>query len=131
MLVYKCSLFAFLPVGLFPLLHVVWYVLYQPTLLLLFASLHTGEKWSSFESRRDNNPDIAKRFARQEQLVSYFIAELDMLAKLCFGRSYNAIKTLQVNFSYSMLISVIKNEHLPCLVRAAGLNLCRVIYVDR
>lgn len=91
----------------------------------------TGVKWSAFETMKDTDDDVARRFSRQEQLVQYFIAEMDMLAKLCFGRSYNAITLLQVDFPYCTLIAVIKNIHLPCLVRAAVLNLLRVIYVDR
>jgi len=91
----------------------------------------TGESWDNLESLRENDDEFKARFARQEQLVQYFVAEISMLTRLCFGRSYNCIRMLQETFTYPMLISVIQNEHLPCTVRAAMLNLCRVIYVDR
>jgi hypothetical protein len=91
----------------------------------------SGEAWSDYEERFELDKDLQVRFKRQEQLCQYFIAQIEMLSQLCFGRSYNCITMLQESFSYTTLVSIVSNEHLPCLLRAVMLDLLRVLYVDR
>lgn len=55
-----------------------------------------GQSWDEFEGRFEEEKDFEVRFRRQEQLAQYFVAQIQMLAKLCFGRSYNCISMLQV-----------------------------------
>jgi hypothetical protein len=94
-----------------------------------------GESWKSFQKKLDSEDDAGKdlreRFKRQEQLATYFIAEIKMLSKLGYGRSYNCINMLEESFSYVMLISMLKNTHLPCILRGVTLDLLRVLYLDR
>jgi hypothetical protein len=91
----------------------------------------TGNKWKSFLHKKDSDDILRLKFTRQEQLATYFIAEMKMLTNLCFGRSYNCISMLESSFPYTMLISMSKNEHLPSVLRAVTLDLTRVLYLDR
>ena len=50
---------------------------------------------------------------------------------MAFGRSYNVIRWLQESFSYTMLVTIIMNPHLPDAIRAAGCTLVGVLYLDR
>lgn len=50
---------------------------------------------------------------------------------MCKGRSYNCISWLEQSFSFGMLISLASNKLLPSLVRAACIDFCLALYVDR
>jgi len=59
------------------------------------------------------------------------VAQLQLLAKMAFGRSYNCIAHLELSFPYVTLVAMARNAHLPCSIRAAATDLLRVLYVDR
>ena len=86
-----------------------------------------GGQWD--ESKLD--AEAKERLKRQIQLANYFAVQLKLLAKMCAGRSYNCINSLESHWPYTSLVSMASNAFLPCLVRAGALELCRVLYVDR
>ena len=59
----------------------------------------TGERWADFLDRTRSDEALAASFKRRQQLCNYFVAQLEMLTKLAFGRSYNVIRWLQASFS--------------------------------
>lgn len=86
-----------------------------------------GGQWD--ESKLD--AEAKERLKRQIQLANYFAVQLKLLAKMCAGRSYNCIDSLEPHWPYTSLVSMASNSFLPCLVRTGALELCRVLYVDR
>ena len=72
-----------------------------------------------------------QRFDRQLALASYVVAELDMLAQMAKGRSYNCIRWLEEGLPYGLLMNVATNPWLPHKCTAAALALVSALYVDR
>ena len=65
------------------------------------------------------------------QVGLYFVAQVDMFANMCYGRSYNCIAGLQKAFPYTMLIGIIKEERLAFVVRKVFTKLIHRLWVDR
>ena len=62
---------------------------------------------------------------------SYYVGQLSLHAKQCFGRSYNCIAWMEKAFSYTMLCSLCCNPYLPPKIRGAATNLVKALYLDR
>ena len=57
-----------------------------------------------------------------------FAAATAALCRRCVGRSYNCLRWLQETLaSYELLCAVAYNVHLPRLVRAAAVDLVRLL----
>lgn len=46
----------------------------------------TGQPWEEYEARLSSDPAAEARFTRQSQLASYFVGQLSLHSKMCFGR---------------------------------------------
>ena len=80
--------------------------------------------------------DAAKRvsatnFKRHKQLAQYFVAQLKVLVTMCYGRSCNVVGELEKSFPYTTVVAIATNDRLPSVVRAAALDLARVLFLDR
>jgi hypothetical protein len=92
----------------------------------------TGQNWQSLKTKlNDNESAESVAFSRQLQLVEYYVGQLNLLAKQCYGRSYNCIDWMQRSFSYDMLCSICYNVYLPPKVRAAACDFVNHLYLDR
>lgn len=58
----------------------------------------TGEKWTLYKSKLDQNPELQKQFDRRVELATYFVGQLLLHAAMCSGRSYNCIDWYVVLF---------------------------------
>ena len=72
-----------------------------------------------------------ERFKRQEQLADWFVAQLYLIRKLVFGRSYNNIRHIEKVYTYPLLLSMAWNERLPCALRSCSLDLLASLHLDR
>jgi hypothetical protein len=50
-----------------------------------------------------------------------------VLSEMCRGRSYNCIASVEASFPYAPLVGLGGSPWLPCAVRAACLDLLRVL----
>lgn len=91
----------------------------------------TRESWTAYAARRDGDSDLEARFNRQQQISQYFLAELNLLIQMCRGRSYNCISWIESSFPYVPLVGLAGSPLLPSALRAACLDLLRVLYLDR
>ena len=92
----------------------------------------TGETWVSYKVHLEHDKALRKAFDLRVELATYFVGQLLLHAAMCSGRSYNCIDRLQRTFaSYTTLVGMAYNPHLPQLVRAAVVDLILVLYLDR
>ncbi len=95
----------------------------------------TGRPWKAVKAEKEADTeagkDAAARFKKQSQLASFFVMQLDVMGKMCFGNSDNCQDWLQKDFSYELLVSLINNPYLPAVVRSGFVSFVRMLYVDR
>lgn len=90
-----------------------------------------GIPFEEYSAKRDAMGPMQARFDRMFQFSSFFLSELKLLSRMAAGRANNVVRTLEESFSYTMLVSLSKNEHLPSVIRGVSLDLLRVLYLDR
>jgi len=67
----------------------------------------------------------------QRNLGMYLVAQIDLLAAICFGRSYNCIAKLESLLTFNLLIGIVSDTELPNVVRASFTKLLHRLWVDR
>ena len=133
----------------------------------------TGKKWSEFNlsglvddsgvrtAEDSDTGSIAQQLKRQEQLADWFVAQLKLLQKMVFGRSYNVIHHIEKVYTYPICLSLAAsnkprlnylqkhgsnshsapvmvlillsqwNQLLPYQVRSCALDLMVSLHIDR
>ena len=92
-----------------------------------------GGKWRDYASEI-----MSKSFESlqpQEKKFRYFVRCTNLFGKLALGRNQNALRALLFNetlsLSYAEVLTIMRMECLPLLVRARFTTLMRHLYVDR
>jgi hypothetical protein len=70
-------------------------------------------------------------FIRKKELALYIIDQVNLLTQMCHGRCVNAIRHLEADFSYPLLLSMASNPWLPYRFRAVVVHLILALFVDR
>jgi hypothetical protein len=103
------------------------WVLDRPRLCKVF----TGKNWSQLEAESKKDPILAARLHRQNQLAEYYVGQLTLHGKQCFGRSYNCIDWFAKIYPYTTLAAIAYSPHLPSVMRSAACDLIMSLYLDR
>lgn len=90
----------------------------------------TGWPWHQVQAAMKVDTVRETCFSRQTQLANFFVAELNLLCDMCYGRSDNCCAAMRLSFKYEVLVSLGYNPHLPPGVRAAFIRMCRLLYLD-
>jgi hypothetical protein len=90
----------------------------------------TGIGWLRVQKEKEKDPYKQTCFKRQEQLASYFLAELNLFSDMAANRSSNCCAWLRKTFTYEMLMSLSYSPHLPPLIRGAFVKITRKLYID-
>jgi len=86
---------------------------------------------SSSVLMREAREGERRRFKAHKVLAEYAVAELELLADVCRGRSALSIVHLSASFPFVMLLNMAANALLPRRARAASLGLVQALYLDR
>jgi len=71
---------------------------------------------------------IRKTYLRD--LANYFVAQMDMFADMCLGRSYTVVREFRNEFSYGLLMSMMLRKNLPYTLQAAYAKLILRLWID-
>lgn len=87
----------------------------------------------AFAAARDaaKTAERGAHVARQRQLASYYVEQINMHANLCYNRSYNAIDALEREYPYATCLWAVVNGAYPGKLRAAFAKLLLHLHVDR
>ncbi|GMI08106.1 hypothetical protein TrVE_jg11753 [Triparma verrucosa] len=90
----------------------------------------------SERSMRKNNPSSPRHSSTSlrrmhTDLIHYLIAQIDLFANMCSGRSYNCIYALEKKFPYVVLCTLISQHNLPFIVKRPFCDLLRCLWIDR
>jgi hypothetical protein len=92
----------------------------------------TGRSWTVVAAEVAADPQgLGLKIKQQTQLAEYYVGQLSLLARQCFGRSYNCINWMERTFNYPMLCSMAYNPHLPPRVRSCACTFVETLYLDR
>jgi hypothetical protein len=105
---------------------------------------HFADSWGEFkeqvvldsrltfaEARGADGAEVVETFARHTQIAEYYLANLELMAEMALGRSYNCLHALEHHFSYDLLLTGMTNEALPFSIRRAYTDLVLRLWVDR
>ena len=66
-----------------------------------------------------------------KQVGEFLVAQLYLASSLCVGRNYLAMMTLQDDYPYTLLITLMKDSRSPSTLQGAAASLLTNLYIDR
>jgi hypothetical protein len=90
-----------------------------------------GRPWKEVKMEIDADPKKSEAFKRQNQIAGYLVAQIELFALMCAGRSNNCISWFEKSFEFETLVSLMFNPYLPSGFRSAASSLVQTLYLDR
>mgnify|MGYP006108950565 CR=1 FL=1 len=67
----------------------------------------------------------------QFDVAKYFVCQIELMASMCHGRSYNCIAQLQDYYPYHLIVGIVSDSSHPETLRFAFCKLLLSLWIDR
>ena len=89
------------------------WVLEPERLCQLSTGITWPGSWEEYMALFGDNEEAIVKIERHRQFADYFLLQIQVLKAMVENRSYNVIRYLQGDFSYTSLIALCANGDLP------------------